>query len=208
MTAVPTTDKAKKDKIKFSDARIIISLPILMVLLFFLAAFTTHLIPSDSMLPGLQPGDHILTAKAWFAYPFGASPKRGDVVVFQLTEAQINGREEDRKSGTSILIKRVVGLPGDTIFIQGNTVYINQQPLRENYPLIKDDPRLINEYVHGVGKPYRVSEDEYFLLGDNRKTSDDSRYWGSIKRENIIGRYVRVIYHGADPRLTERSEGK
>ena len=208
MTAVQTADKPKKDKIKFSDARILISLPILMVLLFFLAAFTTHLIPSDSMLPGLQPGDHILTAKAWFAYPFGASPKRGDVVVFQLTKSQMNGLDADMKSGSNVLIKRVIGLPGDTIFIQGDTVYVNQKPLTENYPRIKDDPRLIDEYVHAVGHPYRVAEDEYFLLGDNRKTSSDSRYWGSIKRENIIGRYVRVIYHGADPRLTERSEGK
>ncbi len=129
-------------------------------------------IPSGSMLPTLQINDRLIIDK--LSYHF-QSPQRGDVVVFSPTEALKRQNFEDA------FIKRVIGLPGEKVEIQGGRVYINDQPLREKY--IADDP----SYQYG---PVIVPADHYLVLGDNRNNSYDSHYWGFVPRENIIGRAV------------------
>ncbi|NJN59551.1 MAG: signal peptidase I, partial [Leptolyngbyaceae cyanobacterium SL_5_9] len=129
-------------------------------------------IPSESMLPTLEVNDRLIVEK--ISYRFN-DPQRGDIVVFWPTERL----KQENPSLKDAFIKRVIGLPGETLEVQGGRVYVNGQPLRENY--IAAEP----EYQWG---PEVVPEDSYLVLGDNRNNSYDSHFWGYVPRENIIGR--------------------
>lgn len=122
-----------------------------------------------SMRPTLQDGEYILVSK--LAYKLG-EPQRGDIVVFVFP---VNPEED--------LIKRVIGLPGDTITVQGGVLSINGVAMDEPY---------INAPPAYDGTWY-VSEGELFVLGDNRNDSRDSHQWGLLPIQNVIGRAV-VIY--------------
>lgn len=134
-------------------------------------------IPSASMEPTLHgctgcENDRILVNK--FIYDF-TTPKRGDIVVFKSVE----GHNDD-------LIKRVVGLPGDKIEIRDRgTLYINGKPQKEPYvvndPCVQDYPKTCS-----FG-PVTVPKDHYFMMGDNRANSLDSRFFGAVPEENLIG---------------------
>ena len=128
-------------------------------------------VPKDSMANTLKAGDSILVNK--FAY-IKNGPSRGDVIVFKQS-----GREHDFFD-----IKRVIGLPGDTVKIYNGRVYING----ERYT----DPILCEDMIAaGLAKePITLEENEYFVLGDNRNNSEDSRFAnvGNIVREDIIGK--------------------
>ena len=134
-------------------------------------------VQEGSMEPTLKAGDRALINSA--AYKL-SSPRRGDIVVFRA--------EDDAKS--SLHIKRVIGLPGETVQIKGSTIYIDGKPLKENYG---KDPI---DYAGIAEKPIKLGDDEYFVLGDNREISRDSRYEevGKVKRKNIEGRAVLRIY--------------
>lgn len=129
-------------------------------------------IPSESMLPTLEVNDRLIIEKV--SYRFN-HPERGDVVVFSPTELLKQQQFKDA------FIKRVIGLPGEKVEVQGGTVYINDRPLPEQYVEEKA------EYRFG---PVIVPEDHYLVLGDNRNNSYDSQEWGFVPRENIIGRAV------------------
>ncbi len=130
-------------------------------------------IPSGSMEPTLEINDRLVIEK--ISYHFNP-PVRGDIVVFWPPESLFaNGKRRDA------FIKRVIGLPGDTVEITGGTVFVNGDPLDENY--IKAEP----DYIWG---PETVPSDQYLVLGDNRNSSYDSHAWGFVPRENIIGRAV------------------
>ena len=129
-------------------------------------------IPSSSMEPTLEINDRLIIEK--ISYRF-RKPQRGDVVVFSPTDTL---REQNFKDA---FIKRVIGLPGETVEVKGGTVYINGEPLREKY--IEESP----EYRYG---PVEVPRDRYLVLGDNRNNSYDSHYWGFVPRHNLIGRAV------------------
>lgn len=131
-------------------------------------------IPSGSMEPTLQINDRLIIEK--ISYYFN-SPQRGDIIVFWPTDRL----KEQTPQLKDAFIKRVIGLPGDTIEVKGGKVYVNNTPLRENY--IAAPP----EYQWG---PETVPEDSYLVLGDNRNNSYDSHYWGFVPKENIIGRAV------------------
>ena len=203
MTLVRTAKpEPKKEAAKFNmmDYRLLLALSLLLPCLFLLAGFTSHFIPSESMIPTLKPGDHIVTMKNWMAYPFGAAPKRGDIVVFHLDDSKVPSQDSgtgkaNAGAESDILIKRVIGLPNETIEIEGNTIYINGGKLIESHDYVLDSPKFKNTYIYAVGKPYKIPPDQYFVLGDNRLTSFDSRYWGCVSREDIIGRYARLLYH-------------
>ncbi len=131
-------------------------------------------IPSDSMLPTLHIGDRLVVEKvSYFFHP----PELEDIVVFQPpAELQHRGYHKDQA-----FIKRIIGKPGETVSISGGKVYLNGQPLQEDY--IAEPPALPME-----GR--QVPTDEFFVMGDNRNDSNDSRYWGFLPRKNIIGRAV------------------
>ena len=127
-------------------------------------------IPSTSMLPTLEVNDRLLVEKV--GYRFG-SPERGEIVVFEATE------ELQRQGYNDAFIKRIIGLPGETIEVSGGIVYIDGEPLAEDY--IADQP----EYQFG---PVTIPDDQYIVLGDNRNNSLDSHAWGFVPADNIIGR--------------------
>jgi signal peptidase I len=131
-------------------------------------------IPSGSMLPTLQINDRLIVDK--ISYRFNM-PQRGDIVVFSPTPAL------EKQNFHDAFIKRVIGLPGDKVEVKGGRVYINDQPLREDYIGADERP----QYQWG---PQVVPKDSYLVLGDNRNNSYDSHYWGFVPRENIIGRAV------------------
>ncbi len=131
-------------------------------------------IPSSSMEPTLQINDRLIIEKMTYRFQ---KPERGDVIVFNATEAL------QAQNFNGAFIKRVIGLPGDTVTVRNGKVMVNGNILREFY--IKEDP----QYNYG---PVTVPENEYLVLGDNRNNSYDSHYWGFVPREKIIGRaFVR-----------------
>jgi signal peptidase I len=137
-------------------------------------------IPSDSMHPTLQRNDRILVNK--LAYRF-APVQRDDVVVFRAppaasrTESELPAREEE-------FVKRVVGLPGDTVEIHDGLLYVNGEP--HELPNLRE--RAEYEFP-----PYVVPPGRLFVLGDNRNHSNDSHRWGSLETSRVIGR-VAFIY--------------
>lgn len=135
-------------------------------------AFQTFYIPSGSMEPTLHVGDRILVNK--LSVRFGTI-NIGDIIVFKAppTEHCDDGSYAD-------LVKRVIGLPGDTITSKGNTVYVNGKALNEPWT-----------YFHTLNpeiKKVKVRANNYFVMGDNRANSCDSRFWGTVPRSDIIGK--------------------
>ncbi|MGD1912987.1 MAG: signal peptidase I [Rivularia sp. (in: cyanobacteria)] len=152
----------------------LILITIALVLAFFIRTFIAEprYIPSDSMLPTLEQGDRLVIEK--ISYRFN-SPNFGDIVVFQPPpELQRRGYPKDQA-----FIKRVIGTPGDTLKIDDGKVYRNGKALLEDY--IKEPPREPFE-------PVKVPQNQYFMMGDNRNDSNDSRYWGFLPKENMIGK--------------------
>ncbi|QZZ20766.1 signal peptidase I [Leptothermofonsia sichuanensis E412] len=129
-------------------------------------------IPSGSMLPTLQVNDRLIVDKVGYYF---RDPQRGDIVVFAPTDAL------EKQNFNDAFIKRIIGLPGEKVEVKGGRVYINGEPLRENY--IADNP----QYEWG---PQVVPAGSYLVLGDNRNNSYDSHYWGFVPRNKIIGRAV------------------
>ena len=149
----------------------------------------TFWIPSTSMVPTLQKGDRILVQKAFFNWH---DLHEGDIVVFARPPRDRCGPDGD-------LVKRIIALPGQTIYSAGNTLYVNGRRLAEPYlpridplgPPIPDATRL---------HPFRVPAGDFYMLGDNRQISCDSRFWGPIKGSSIVGRVVLLC--GATATLT------
>jgi signal peptidase I len=189
--------------------RMWVTLPFLFFLLLILMGFSFNFIPSQSMEPNLMPGDNILTMRSWLAYPLGRSPARGDVVVFDLPPEQMKRAQiamgtggdgtEGKAKKPDILIKRIVGLPGETVQVRGSDVYVNGQKLPEDYFIEPLGENELDPLPFADVEPLTIPPGEYFLLGDNRLNSEDSRYWGTLKRSNIQGKFVRILYHKARP---------
>ncbi|HEY7514546.1 MAG TPA: signal peptidase I [Vicinamibacteria bacterium] len=138
---------------------------------FFLITFVAQAfrVQGTSMLPLLEDGERIIVNK--FIYRFHAI-ERGDVVVFWYP-----------RDPSVSFIKRVVGVPEDTVEIRAGQLYVNGQPVREDYlaPRFRDDDNLA---------PTKVAKGYYFVLGDHRNSSNDSRSWGEVPEKYIYGRAV------------------
>ena len=130
-------------------------------------------VPSGSMSPTLQAHDRVLTNK--LAYDF-ADPNRGDLVVFE----GIDPKKDDR------LVKRVVGIPGDTVAIRNGTLLVNGEPPYEPYKKEKYDAEKAPPNTHSFG-PATVPKDHVFVMGDNRANSRDSRTFGPVPTKNLVG---------------------
>ena len=191
---------------------------------FFIAAYR---IPSGSMIPTLLVGDWLFVNKLVYGphLPFTQShlpgysePKRGEVIVF---ESPYQADEAARGAeATPTLVKRMVGMPGDTLFMRKGLLYVNGIPQRQGFGTVgitpdgsqPDDADPLFDWQHKVELkqsrfgaapaqpthdnwgPLVVPAGSYFMMGDNRYQSKDSRYWGVVPRENIRGRPIFVYY--------------
>jgi signal peptidase I len=146
----------------------------LIVYLFFMQP---HQVNGRSMVPTFNSGDYLLTNKV--SYRTG-EPQRGDIVVFHAPE------EASCPAGTGCdFIKRIIAVPGDSITIKDNAYIVNGEKLDESY--IPDDFKT-NPGKFIEGRIVTLGENEYFVSGDNREFSSDSRVWGPIGKEDIVGK--------------------
>ncbi len=144
----------------------------------------SYRIPSDSMANTLVPNQRVLVDRLVYRF---RSVHRGDIIVFRSAAL-----------GNEVLIKRVVGLPGDLLALRNGRLYVNGvqasdsfvdkvggvvEPTRPAYSSTSDDPSP----PWSLAQPYRVPVGRYFVMGDNRTDSDDSRYWGAVPKGAIIG---------------------
>ncbi len=149
-------------------------------------------IPTGSMESNLLIGDHLLVNKFIYGLKSGfwsrllpyQEPKRGDVIVFKYP----NNPEV-------AYVKRLIGMPGDEVELTGRTVYINGQALDEDYTQHIDPGSVYDRYG-----PYTVPAGHYFAMGDNRDNSQDSRFWGSVSRDYILGRALVIYWSFETPR--------
>ena len=222
--AANQTDTPKKAK--FGEGLGSFLLAVTAILAFRWLLFEPYVIPSGSMIPTLLVHDHILVNKLAYGVrvPFTKSwlfksgdPQRGDIVVFRSVED--NGY---------FMIKRVVGVPGDTIEVdQGGFLKVNGTKVESKPLSVSSEPGSHDPYYHvkesdiggsygefdfyeenldgvkhrilltkGVprffDRPVKVAENEFFCMGDNRDNSKDSRYWGALPRENLLGKALFV----------------
>jgi signal peptidase I len=149
-------------------------------------------IPSGSMEPTLHgtpnqwEADKIIVDKLKYKF---SQPQRGDIVVFSPTE------ELQKEQYQDAFIKRVIGLPGETVQLKKGRVYINDKPLDEKNYLSSKQATVIDVCTSGqqppfLGQPQTIPPNSYLVLGDNRNSSYDSRCWGVVPRQNIIGRAI------------------
>ena len=148
-------------------------------------------IPSPSMVPTLDPGDRVLVAR--FLYHL-TSPARGDIVVFKYP---LDTRV--------VFIKRLIGLPGDTLSLRNGQVYVNGVRRNEPYVLKVNGrtaptnpwPPIAGSTLSepwSLNRPYTVPAGSYFMMGDNRLDSDDSRSWGPVPARDLIGKAFLVYW--------------
>lgn len=154
---------------------IIIALAVFLLTYFFL--IQPHRVQGDSMLPNFVNGELILTDKISYKI---REPARGDVIVFRAPTD--SGKD---------FIKRIVGLPGEKVELSNGNIYVNGNPLKEAY-LTLETKTVSGSYLREGGQA-TVPSSEYFVLGDNRSHSSDSREWGTIKKESFVGRAF-IIY--------------
>ena len=163
----------RRSLIEFSEAFFVSGATILLV--FWLIGQPLQ-VTGDSMLPTFSDHEQIVAEKLSFKFN---RPARGDVVIF---------RHPDNKR--VFAIKRVVGLPGEKIGISGGKVLINGQELPE--PYLVDETQTWGNIFLKEDQPAEIPENSYILLGDNRRVSLDSRAWGFVPEEDLIGKPVLV----------------
>jgi len=211
---------------------------VVLVMAFFFMTFVAQaaVVPSASMENTIYVGDHFLVNKFIFApgphLPFlpQREIRRGDIIVFKYP-SKINTNEEIVQYKT-LFIKRVIGLPGETVQVKGADVYINgnllpeyrvtaldvresdkaelkklvrtksraDEPYTVYYPpetierSARGMPSASPGFIYAVSKPYPIPADSYFVMGDNRDNSADSRVWGPVPRDLVVGRAMFVIW--------------
>ncbi len=150
---------------------------IALVLAFLVRTFVVEsfMVDGRSMQPTLQHHERLFVNK--LVYRIG-SPERGDIIVFRYP-----------KDPSRDFIKRVIGLPGDEIEIRRGVLYVNGEVYPESY-IMEEDPR---GYL-----PAEIPEGEYFVMGDNRRNSEDSRFFGTVPIANIKGKALLVYWPLAD----------
>jgi len=151
--------------------------------------FQPFWIPSSSMVPTLGVNDRIMVQKAFFTWH---DVRQGDILVFSQPPL------DDCPGPAGDLVKRVIALPGQSIYSAAGSIYVNGRRLAEPY-LPQDDP--LGPPIASRQHPYRVPPGEFYMLGDNRSDSCDSRYWGPIKGSTIVGKVVLIWWRNNHPDL-------
>jgi len=177
------------------------SIVIAVILALFIRTFVVQAfkIPTGSMENNLLIGDHLLVNKFVFGPSLGAWERallperpirRGDVIVFKYP----GNRERD-------FIKRVIGLPGETLEVRNKKVYINGKMLDEPYVRYLEPPQSPSAYAEVTSfdlreryGPVTIPAGKYFMMGDNRDNSEDSRYWGLLPQEDAKGKAVMIYW--------------
>lgn len=165
----PAIEKKKKSQLREFIESIVFAVALAaFVIVFIVQGFY---IPSGSMRTTLMEGDRILVNK--FIYRF-TDPIRGDIVVFKYPP------DEKR-----IFIKRIIAVGGETVEIRDAKVYIDGKELAEPY---------LKVTMEGDFAPVKVPANSFFVMGDNRNESDDSRYWGFVPRKNVVGEAFLIYF--------------
>ena len=209
--AVPNEGKPKKGK-KGEEKKksgfmevldfclpIVIALIIAMLLKTFV--FANAQVPSTSMLDTIQQGDRIIASR--LEYKFN-EPERYDIIIFEYPD-DVAAHELDKSVKVEYFVKRIIGLPGETVTIVNGVVYVedaagNSQQLRDDFVTA-----CIPEGDFG---PYKLPEDSYFVLGDNRNISVDSRRWTTtnyVHKDLIVGK-VMFRYYPSFERMDKQNE--
>lgn len=181
--------KTKSKTREYIESLLIAALIAFFVRSFFIQAFK---IPSSSMEPTLLIGDHLLVNRLSYVMkvPFTdivfltlGNPRRGDVIVFRYPL----DRSKD-------FIKRVIGLPGDTLEIRDKVVYLNGKRYDDNHAYFQDQS-IVPGFMSPKDNlgPIEVPGNSYFVMGDNRDRSLDSRFWGFVRKDNLIGKAL-ILY--------------
>ena len=171
----PTLSKGQRFKKELID--IIKTIIVAIIVAFIITNFiiVNAIVPTGSMKNTIMPNDRLIAFRLSYLF---SEPQRGDIVVFKAPDDE-----------TILYVKRIIGLPGETVNIIDGKVYIdgNETPLEDEY---------VMEEMLGSFGPYVVPEDSYFMMGDNRNDSQDSRYWEHtfLPRDNILGKVIFKYY--------------
>lgn len=174
-----TLPQAKSDKRVVLGATLgwVVTIGLALALTFGINAWVLQVysIPSESMIPTLLVGDRVVVSK------LSTDPGRGDIVVFERPANDPAGPGDPE-----VLIKRVIGLPGETVTAQAGVVYINGSPLQEDY--------LPEGVVTLITGEIKVGDNQLLMLGDNRTNSKDGRVFGPIDKSLVVGRAIFRIW--------------
>jgi len=144
----------------------------LLIIFFRTFIFQNYLVDGNSMLPTLQPAERLIVGRVNYLV---GQPQRGDVIVFQFPQ------DPDRD-----FVKRIIGLPGETVTIENGQVFIDGRPLPSETYVVHTDTRSAG--------PVTLAADEFWVMGDNRAGSSDSRSWGPLQKRFIIGKAWFVYF--------------
>ncbi len=172
------TSEEPKEKDKKSGWKLLVKDIIIAVCLALLISVFIRptIVKQTSMEDTVMPSDYLITARQ--AYLF-SEPERGDIIIFQSDMDAADGESKN-------LIKRVIGLPGETVTIRDGSVYINGEAIEEPY--------VKGGYTTGSVEGLKIDDGEYFVMGDNREVSLDSRDFGPISEDSIKGKAVLRLY--------------
>lgn len=176
------------------------------ILALFVTTYILHpmTVPTPSMVPTILVGDRLIIDKftvrnglrGWLPFVPGHKIERGDVIVFKFPQ-----------NPEVLYVKRAIGLPGDRFEVRDKVVHINGQPLKEQYKH-HSDPTVFSKaggfhFFSGDSRrdsvtPFVIPPRQYFMMGDNRDDSADSRYWGTLSEDLIVGRPLVVFWSYED----------
>lgn len=197
----PSEEEPESDR-KWGPLHFLRELPGLIIIALVLALLIksflvqAFFIPSESMVPTLKVGDRVLVNKVLYRF---REPRRGEIIVFE----NPNLVDEDRNPVSAFwhwvteglgfstdpdrdFIKRVIGIPGDTVEVKGGQVFVNGNLIEEPY--------LVNNRDRSDQPPVQIGERELFVMGDNRANSQDSRQFGPIDRDKVVGKAFIILW--------------